>query len=231
VQSIPVGSAEKKISFLCGLNLFAVKIYPMKILSVSDRVESILYDKFDGERFPGVDLILSCGDLPPEYLSFLSARFNVPLYYVLGNHDIRYDLKLPDGCIDLHAKFAHFQGINILGLEGSLWYNGGPHQYTEGQMRKTIRRLRGKIWRQKGVDIIMTHAPPRHIHDAEDQCHKGFEVYQWLIDHYAPGYFIHGHIHVNFSDPSQRISIVKETTVINTYGYYLFEIDDDRMAN
>ena len=202
----------------------------MKILTVSDRVESILYDRFDAGQFPGVNLILSCGDLPPEYLSFLAASFNVPLYYVLGNHDIRFDSKLPDGCIDLHAKLVNFQGINILGLEGSLWYNGGPHQYTEGQMRKIVRSIRARAWRKRRIDIIITHAPPRHIHDAEDQCHKGFEIYQWLIDHYSPSYFIHGHIHFNFNDPSQRISIVNKTKVVNSYGYYLFEIADEQIV-
>ena len=201
----------------------------MKILTVSDRVESILYDRFDAGRFTGVNLILSCGDLPPEYLSSLAAKFNVPLYYVLGNHDIRFDSKLPDGCIDLHAKLVNFQGINILGLEGSLWYNGGPHQYTEGQMRKIVRSIRVRAWRKRRIDIIITHAPPRHIHDAEDQCHKGFEIYQWLIDHYSPSYFIHGHIHFNFNDPSQRISIVNKTKVVNSYGYYLFEIADEQI--
>jgi Icc-related predicted phosphoesterase len=202
----------------------------MKILTVSDYVESVLYDRFDAGRFPGVDLILSCGDLPPEYISFLVNVFNVPLYYVLGNHDIRYNLKPPGGCIDLNAKLIQFQGINILGLEGSIWYNGGPHQYTEGQMRKTIRSLRAGIRRQGGVDIIISHAPPRHIHDAEDQCHKGFKSFKWLIDHYSPGYFIHGHIHFNFTDPSERITIVNKTKVINSYGYYLFEIEHDRIA-
>jgi Icc-related predicted phosphoesterase len=202
----------------------------MKILTVSDRVESILYDRFDEGQFPGVNLILSCGDLPPEYLSSLAASFNVPLYYVLGNHDIRFDSKLPDGCIDLHAKLVNFQGISILGLEGSHWYNGGPHQYTEGQMRKIVKSIRERSWRKGGIDIIITHAPPRHIHDAEDQCHKGFKIYQWLIDNYSPSYFIHGHIHFNFNDPSQRISIVNKTKVINSYGYYLFEIADEQIV-
>jgi len=202
----------------------------MKILTVSDRVESMLYDRFDEGQFSGVNLILSCGDLPPEYLSSLAASFNVPLYYVLGNHDIRFDSKLPDGCIDLHAKFVNFQGISILGLEGSHWYNGGPHQYREGQMRKIVRSIRARSWRKGRIDIIITHAPPRHIHDAEDQCHKGFEIYQWLIDHYSPSYFIHGHIHCNFDDPSQRISIVNKTKVINSYGYYLFEIADEQIV-
>jgi len=202
----------------------------MKILTVSDCVESVLYDRFDAGRFPGMDLILSCGDLPPEYISFLVNMFNVPLYYVLGNHDIRFNSKPLGGCIDLHAKLIQVQGINILGLEGSHWYNGGPHQYTEGQMRKTIRSLRARIRRQGGVDIIISHAPPRHIHDAEDQCHKGFKIFKWLIDHYSPSYFIHGHIHFKFTDPSERITIVNKTKVINSYGYYLFEIEHDRIA-
>ena len=76
----------------------------MKLLSVSDYVVSTLNDNFDAERFPNIDLILSCGDLPPEYLSYLFSSFNAPLYYVRGNHDIRYDSKPPDGCIDLNAR-------------------------------------------------------------------------------------------------------------------------------
>jgi len=200
----------------------------MKILSVSDYVVSTLYDNFDAERFPKIDLILSCGDLPPEYLSYLLTSFNVPVYYVRGNHDIRYDSKLPDGCIDLNARLIRFRGINILGLEGSRWYSGGPHQYTENEMKKTIRSLRPKIWWRGGVDLVITHAPPRHIHDAEDLCHRGFRSFRWLIDHYRPMYFIHGHIHVNFNDPTERVTIINKTNVVNTYGYQIFDIDDDR---
>ncbi len=85
----------------------------MKILSVSDYVVSTLYDNFDAECFPNIDLILSCGDLPPEHLSYLVASFNAPLYYVRGNHDIRYDSKPPDGCLDLNARLIQFQGIKI----------------------------------------------------------------------------------------------------------------------
>ena len=141
----------------------------MKILTVSDRVEPVLYDNFQAKRFSDVNLILACGDLPPEYLSFLITAFNVPLFYVRGNHDIRDGGYRPGGCIDLDAKLVLYRGIRILGLEGSHWYNGKPHQYTERQMRKKILKVRLKIWRQRGVDIIITHAPPRHIHDAEDQ--------------------------------------------------------------
>ena len=147
----------------------------MKILTLSDRVEPVLYDQFDRRQFEDVDLILACGDLPPEYLSFISGKLNVSLYFVRGNHDLRYDAGPPQGCINLIDELVQFRGKNILGLEGSRWYNGGPHQYTEREMQRKIRRLRPRIWWKGGVDIVITHAPPRHIHDAEDRCHRGFK--------------------------------------------------------
>ncbi len=204
----------------------------MKILSVSDWVEHELTDRFDAARFSGIDLVLSCGDLPPEYLERLNAILKVPLFYVLGNHDIRFTQKFgqkfgqksPAGCLNMHARIIRHRGLNIMGLEGSLWYNGGPFQYTEAQMRKTIRGLWLKLWRMGGVDIVITHAPPRHVHDAEDQCHKGFECFRQFVDKHSPGFFIHGHIHARFSDASQRETIINQTRVVNTCGYHIFEI-------
>jgi Icc-related predicted phosphoesterase len=177
-----------------------------------------------------VELILSCGDLPPEYLSFLRGIFGVPLYYVLGNHDIRYESTRPLGCMDLHAKLVRFQGIRLLGLEGSRWYNGGPQQYSEREMKRIIWGLRPKLWIGKGLDIILTHAPPRHIHDEEDQCHRGFRSFRWLVDKYSPRYFIHGHTHALFTDPSERITTLNQTKVINSYGYFIFDIEPGSMA-
>jgi Icc-related predicted phosphoesterase len=202
----------------------------MKILTLSDRVEPVLYDQFDRRKFEGVELVLACGDLPPEYLSFVLGKFEVPLYYVRGNHDLRYDESPPKGCVNLADALVQFRGKNILGLEGSRWYNGGPHQYTEGEMQWKIRRLWPRVWWKGGVDIVITHAPPRHIHDAEDRCHRGFKSFCRLIDKYSPHYFIHGHIHANFTEPSQRVTIVNRTKVINTYGYHLFDFEDTRDA-
>ena len=196
----------------------------IKILSVSDTVEPLLKQPADSGPLADVDAIISCGDLPPEYLSVLAHCFNAPLYYVCGNHDIRYEDTPPQGGFNLHGRLLSFQGINILGLEGSHWYNGGPFQYTEGQMRAIIRRLGPKLWWRGGVDVVVTHAPPRHIHDAEDPCHRGFECFQRLIKKYQPRYFIHGHIHRTFDDPADRVTVVGKTKVVNTYGYNLLEI-------
>jgi Icc-related predicted phosphoesterase len=197
----------------------------MKILSISDRVEPFLYDRFDADKKPDVDLILSCGDLLPEYLTFLTRALNVPLFYVKGNHDIRYDTKAPEGCVNIHGKLVQFNGIKFLGLEGSRWYNGGAYQYTEKQMKKIIRGLKTSIWWQGGVDIIISHAPLRHVHDAEDRCHRGFKCFHQLISRYAPEYLIHGHIHALFHKPFERITTLNKTKVVNTYGHFFFEID------
>lgn len=202
----------------------------MKILAISDYVHPALYKPIDRRLFSSVRLILSCGDLPPEYLTYLAVKLKVPLYYVRGNHDIRYGSKRPDGCMNLDLKLAQYKGINIVGLEGSRWYNGGPYQYSEAEMRKRIRRLRSTIRRKGGIDIVIAHAPPRHIHDAEDRCHRGFQSFRWFIDHYAPAYFIHGHIHALFSDPSERVTVIDKTKVVNSYGYYLFDMDGKRAA-
>ena len=199
----------------------------MKILTVSDYVEPVLNKRSAAEKVGAVDLIFSCGDLPPEYLTHLRRTFNVPLYYVSGNHDIRYPSSPPGGCENIHARLVQFGGLRILGLEGSRWYSGGPYQYTEPEMKRIIRRLRPLLWWHRGVDIVLTHSPPRHIRDAEDPCHRGFKSFQWLIGKYAPRYFIHGHIHESFPDPAGRSLTLGATQVINSCGFHLLETKEE----
>ncbi len=42
----------------------------MNILVVSDEGNSYIWDYFDKNRFEDIDLMISCGDLKAEYLSF-----------------------------------------------------------------------------------------------------------------------------------------------------------------
>ena len=197
----------------------------MKILTVSDKVVKELLENPADLLSAPPDLILACGDLPPEYLTELRERLDVPLYFIQGNHDIRYLDSPPVGCTDLHAKVTKEQDLYIMGFSGSRWYNGGINQYTEGEMKKTVRSLWLQLLQQRRVDIIMTHAPPRFIHDQEDPCHKGFKTFTTLIEKHNPTYFIHGHIHAFFNDPADRITKVKQTKVINSYGFFFFETE------
>lgn len=195
----------------------------MKILSVSDRVTKDLIQPGAPERYPGVELIIGCGDLPPEFLRELQARFDVPLYYVLGNHDIRHQQPIT-GCLDISRRIIRHNGISILGFSGSRWYNGNTNQYREKEMNSQIRKLWLNFRRHTRFDLVVTHAPPRFIHDAEDSCHKGFRCYRRLIDRYQPRYFVHGHIHTFFEKPEDRITVIGNTRVMNSYGFNIFEM-------
>ena len=199
----------------------------MRILAVSDVVVPSLYPRIEKECFGRIDLLLGCGDLPPEYLTHLSRAFDVPLFYVKGNHDIRYGVSPPRGCRNIHERLVVFEGLNFIGLEGSMWYNGGPYQYTEKQMARMIRRMRPTIWWRRGIDIVVTHAPPQGIHDAEDLCHRGFACYRRLINSHRPAYFIHGHIHRHFENENLRRTDIDGTRVINTYGHTILETSRD----
>jgi Icc-related predicted phosphoesterase len=197
----------------------------LKILTVSDTVSSELLDSPEiFQTYKDIDLIISCGDLPPEFLSALRHRFDVPLMYVLGNHDLRYSASAPLGCSCIDRRIVTFGAVTLVGFSGSRWYNGGMNQYTEKEMERFIGRMRFSLWRHGRPDIVVTHAPPRYVNDAEDPCHKGFNSFSRFIEKYNPSYFIHGHIHRNFKDDVDRITKVNDTQVVNSYGFYIIEI-------
>ena len=139
----------------------------MKILLVSDEECLYLWDYYRPGRLDGIDLILSCGDLNAEYLSFLVTMGRAPVLYVHGNHDGGYDKHPPEGCTCIEDQVVCVGGLRILGLGGSPWYSGGPHQYTEREMERRIRRLRYRLYRTGRVDIVVTHAPARGYGDEE----------------------------------------------------------------
>jgi Icc-related predicted phosphoesterase len=191
---------------------------------LSDFVDKELTTRVEKRQLPPLDLIISCGDMAPEYLMFLRNRLECPLFYVKGNHDIRYTQSNTLGCSNIHARVVSVGSLNILGLEGSMWYNGGPNQYTDKMMKKIIFWLGFQLWRKRPIHMIVTHASPRNIHDREDLCHKGFESFGRLIHKHRPDYLIHGHIHRKFDTFDDRITQVFNTRVINTFGYTIIEI-------
>lgn len=196
----------------------------MKILLVADEESPYFWNHFRREKLDGIDLILSSGDLKPEYLSFLVTMGHAPVLYVHGNHDLNYEQRPPEGCDCIDDQLVTVNGLRILGLGGCVRYNNQPLQYTERQMERRIRRLRWKLWRSGGVDIVVTHAPPRGCGDAEDPAHRGFEAFLPLLDTYKPRYLVHGHVHQRYGTGNPRIRQYGDTTVINACGYYILEI-------
>ena len=198
----------------------------MKILAISDEECPALWDYYLPGRLDGIDLIISCGDLKASYLSFLVTMARCPVLYVPGNHDVTYEKNPPAGCDPIDDHLVVYNGIRILGLGGCRKYHPGPHQYTEAEMRRRIRKLRFQLWRNKGVDIVVTHAAPAGLGDAEDRAHWGFQSFRNLMDKYRPAYLLHGHVHMTYGHNTPREIDCDGTRVINAYERYIIEIPD-----
>ena len=198
----------------------------MKLLLLSDKESEYLWDYYRPGRLKDIDLILSCGDLSSKYLSFLVTMAGRPLLYVHGNHDKTYDQHPPEGCDCVEDRLVTVGGLRILGLGGSIRYSGGPHQYTERQMARRVRRLRYRLWRAGGVDIVLTHSPMLGYGDGEDYAHQGFESLLALVDKYHPQYLIHVHVHANYGCHLPRVLQRAETTIINAYERYVLDLEN-----
>jgi len=207
----------------------------LKILTVSDIVEPGLYHHTICDRYGDVDLVLACGDLPNYYLEFIVTMLNKPLYYVFGNHDKKIVFSengpqtvQPGGCANLDGRTVNHKGLLLAGLEGSMRYksDGGP-QYTGQEMWLKVfglvpRLLWNRLWYGRCLDILITHAPPFGIHDANDLCHTGFKAFLWLMRVFSPRYLIHGHIHL-YREESIQQALYHSTLIVNTYGHQIIK--------
>jgi uncharacterized protein len=209
----------------------------MRILAVSDRVLDTVYCSNVRDNFPGVDLIIGCGDLPFYYLEFLVSALDVPLVYVRGNHDTgpQYTaegriLTGVQGGIDIHAQVAQVKGLLIAGLEGSMRYRPqAPFMYTEQEMRFQVARLIPRLaWHRQRhgryPDFFVTHSPPYGIHDQSDLAHTGFRIFRPFMRLFRPRYHLHGHIHLYRQD-IPRVTQFEQTTVINVFPYRVIDYE------
>lgn len=219
----------------------------MKLLCISDQIDPYIYSSSAKERFGDVDAVISAGDLPDEYLEFISGALNKPIFFVFGNHNLK--------SFELYHGGAHQKGIYgiaheapgtgatyigfkclktnkmlIAGVSGCIRYNRGPCQYTERQMafkllRLAPRLLLNKLLYGRYLDIFVTHAAPLGIHDKEDACHRGFKCFLTFMRIFKPKYLLHGHIHL-YDLQAERVTQFEDTTVINVYSRYVIETED-----
>ena len=192
----------------------------MRILAVSDAESGYYYDRYTPGRLADIDLILSCGDLRREYLEFLVTMSGRPLLYVPGNHDDSFSADPPRGCVCIDGRVCRVEGIRFLGFGGCHRYREGTYMYTERQMAGRVRRAGFSIARAGGFDVLVTHAPARHLNSLS---HRGFECFRGLLDRYQPRYFVHGHIHRSYGN-IPRFSRYGPTTVVNAYEHCIIEI-------
>jgi uncharacterized protein len=194
----------------------------LRLLAVSDEVEPQLLDEKTVAGQGRIDLLIGCGDLPADYLDGLATLYAAPLVFVRGNHDPpdRKGDYPPDAEID--GRVVSERGLLIAGLEGCIRYSGGPHQYTERQMRAKVLALRVRL-RGRRPDVLITHGPPAGINEGSDPPHHGLQAVRRAVEWMRPRLLLHGHVHPYGRD-TPREGQLGETRVINVVGHRLIEV-------
>lgn len=225
----------------------------MKILCVADHIDPLVYSAAVRKRFAHADLVLSAGDLPMEYLGFISASLNKRIFFVFGNHNLKHlplfkrsPAPVPQmgvecapepmfrnyfGSTCIEGKVIRHRKLLIAGLGGSRRYNSGPNQFTEFQMRMRILRLVPRlIWNRivhgRFLDILLTHASPYGLNDRPDPTHVGFHAFIQFMDRFRPKYLLHGHIHL-YDLNAPRAVTYEGTEIINVYDHYVLDFSPE----
>ncbi len=196
----------------------------MKILVLADEESKSLWDYFSPDKLEGIELIISCGDLSADYLEFLVTMGRCPVLYVPGNHDTGYVRKPPQGCINLDEKVYVYKGLRFFGLGGAMKYKAGPYMFTEFQMRCKIFKGCREIVKNRGFDVLVTHAPVRGFGDMSDLPHRGYDCFEKLIESIRPAYMLHGHVHASYMVGFKRENRHPSgTVVVNGFDKYVLD--------
>jgi uncharacterized protein len=204
---------------------------PIRILAVSDEPDPSLDSSAARDGLGPIDMIIGAGDLAPEYLSFIGDAFGAPLHYVRGNHDVgaawahTEPVLLPAPMPD--ARLVDEAGLHLIGFSGSPTYSGrGLEVPASGMWRKVLAAwLRAA--RARPV-LVVSHAPPRDVNDAEDLAHRGFTAFRWLMSRLEPPLWLHGHTALVRRGIDQRSVRHNGTLLYNCTGATLIELQSPR---
>lgn len=214
------------------------------ILAVSDEIDPRIHSASVRERMGHVAFVVGCGDLPARYLEFLVDALNKPVYYVLGNHaeeltkgGERCKARTPMGAIDLGGRVLRdaATGLILAGFPGSPRYGENePAQYAEWEIwLMAVRMAPCLLWNRlrhgRALDVLVTHAPPRHVNDREDHAHRGFEALRTLVRWLRPAYLLHGHIHLYDRNEAWETRF-EGARVINVFPYRMLEVEPNTVS-
>jgi hypothetical protein len=214
----------------------------IRTLAVSD--EEVAGLRTAAARRYDVALVLGAGDLPFDYLADLANALDRPGVMVPGNHDRDLsgfsqrrglwmraghpcDWPGPAGFENADLRVVDVARLRIAGLGGCLRYRPGPNQWSEAEQARRGRRLvriarRARRKDGRAVDVLLTHAPPRHCGDREDGPHRGFECLHALVEALRPRLLVHGHIHPHGEPVPDRM--LGSTRVVNVVGRKVVDV-------
>lgn len=197
----------------------------IRILAISDILESTLTNRHNRESLGPVDLILGCGDLDFDDLAYMADAFDAPLVYVQGNHDMREPWQESQASCPapLRTPFVvRRSGLKIAGLGWPALRDRLSGRSEFGAWRQVLSLAARGLGRAT-PDVVMSHVPPAGAGDVPtDAYHRGFSSYAWLLKRLRPRLWIHGH--TPLAAAPEWHSTYGETEVVNVTGAVLIEI-------
>ena len=151
----------------------------------------------------------------PDLFGAIAEQIADGRWQVVGGWWIEPDCNLPGGeSFVRQALYAQRYLRAKLDVTATVGCNVDPFGHNAMLPQLLMNRLRYGRY----LDILVTHAPPRHIHDQEDRPHWGFESFRWFLRTFRPRYHLHGHIHIYDKRTVTRTRF-HETEVLNAYPY------------
>lgn len=206
---------------------------PYRILALADEVDPSLDSEVTRAKLGPVDLIVGCGDLPVDYLRFVTDAFGtVPLAYVRGNHDVSGDWATGDAT-QLHLPEPLPDGrpwsdgqLTVVGFSGIPRHGGGGLQV--GAFSRWSQAIGAWLrlgWRPgSGPVLLVSHVAPRGINDGPDPIHRGSGALRWLAGRLRPPLWLHGHTTLLTRRLEERSMRRGKTLFYNAAGAVLVEL-------
>ena len=196
-----------------------------RLLAVSDEREPALGDERNRRDIEPVDVILGCGDLEPDYLSFLGDAFHAPLLLIRGNHDQggAWEAGQQVVPVPLGGRLEEARGITFAGLDWPSRHDGQARRDEASAWRQSVGLyLRTRLTRQHPA-VILSHVPPYGLGDTPtDPYHTGFNAYLWLCRRLQPVLWLHGH--TALAAVEHWRTRLGRTTLVNVTGAAVIEL-------
>jgi Icc-related predicted phosphoesterase len=198
---------------------------PIRLLAVSDVLDPTLADARNRAAVMPIDLIVGCGDLDCDDLSFIADGFDAPMDYVMGNHDSDDRWKQCGAtCPEAIRSTAirHSAGLSIAGLNWPGTRGKGGNRSERAAWSQSMKLVTRRIGHFEPM-IILSHVPPFGVGDVPtDAYHRGFKGYRWLMERIEPTLWLHGHTPLAASTEWDLQS--GRTRVVNVTGAVVIDL-------
>lgn len=190
----------------------------MKILCVANEIDPVLYNNKIVEQFSDIDIIVSAGGLPIEYLNFIARTLNKNIYYVLFDNEIESSIEPPDARLIPLTKPIIVGNTVIAGLSGAEKTPAGIKPLTPFRSRKQrlatslyirLSRAQGKM--PQSIIVSYCNIQDSHIRHFIKRC--------------RPHFLIYGQEHLDETAGNLRITDIFNTKCINASEHFVLDTE------